>query len=745
MLDLGPSKALDTGQYPKRRSNWIGRCALLTLAIISTFVFQNLLRGQRQPSAIQTNLVTNPGFEDSKAGVPTGWNLDEGLRSRGTVRVDSAEPYAGRNSLELMPNGKNTEAGRLFGVGQLIPANGLTGRRLKLQAALRVTGGASAQVLVFAVSRQFKPLAHSVLVWSESGSSYHVLSDLLDVDKDASQILIACAVEGTHGQAWFDDIQVGLENAASADPGVGSPAPAMQTVLEVDATKITKRVSPALFGTNLEWINNANGIWDPAQNRFRPEIVDAAKNLGITTVRFPGGIFADYYHWRDGIGPQSGRAARPHFADDGKSKNVFGTGELVQFCRATGAEPVIQVNIVTGTPDEAADWVSYCNRPNHPERERNGSKEPFRIRYWEIGNEQYGKSDNKNIAKSSLAPEEYASRYLSFAAAMRKADPSIVLIAVGGYNSGRYTAVSNNDWNKILLRRAASSIDFLAVHNAYAPLWASTSGASFEDVYRAMLAFPGLVSKNLNEVSHQIESFAGPSAGHIQIAVTEWGPFFHAIPSDPWVGHTKTLGSALYVASAVQAFLRDQRTEMANFFKLTEPSFMGWIDANGVPKPSYYALQMYTHHFGDRVIAVEVDSPNFGSRSVGNVDAVDRTEYLDAIASLSSDGRRLYIIAVNRSFSNGLQTKVSLHGFHPRSTARAWVLTAPSLDANNGNDLPSIPGLYWAKQISAPRGSMFEQGRPGTVATRETSIANVSDSFSYLFPPMSVTALELTQ
>jgi len=473
--------------------------------------------------------------------------------------------------------------------------------------------------------------------------------------------------------------------------------------------------------------------------------VQAAKDLGISLIRFPGGIFSDYYHWRDGIGPQSSRPVRDHYADDGKSKNVFGTDEIAQFARATGAELLLQVNIVTGTPEEAAEWVNYVNRPDHPERARNGSKESYRVKYWEIGNEQYGKSDNPKIAKSSLTPEEYASRYTRFAAAMKKADPSIVLVGVGGYNTGKYLGVSNNDWNRVLLQRAASSMDYLAVHNAYGPMFVSAGGHGFDDVYRTLLAFPQLIARNFDEVNRQIDSYAGSSASRMKIAITEWGPFFHAIPNDPYVGHTKTLGSALFVAGALHTFLRDERVAMANFFKLTEPNFMGWIDGKGVPKPSYYALQMYTRHFGDQLVDVRFDSGKFSSRAAGFTDSVSQEPYLDVVGSTSADGRRLYLIAVNRHFTNSLQTKITLRGFRPRGSARAWVLTAPSLDANNGDDLPRIPGLKWARQASAPKGSMFEQGRPGLVVPQETAIPNVSESFTYNFAPRSVTAIELTQ
>jgi alpha-L-arabinofuranosidase len=154
---------------------------------------------------------------------------------------------------------------------------------------------------------------------------------------------------------------------------------------------------------------------------------------------------------------------------------------------------------------------------------------------------------------------------------------------------------------------------------------------------------------------------------------------------------------------------------------------------------------MYTRHFGCELVRADVTSPGFNSREVGNVAAVSGAPILDVVASLSPDRKHLYAILVNRSGSSAIRASLSIRGFKPGPAGRGWLLTAPSLDANNGNDLPAVPGLRWAKQVEAPRGAMFSQGRPGSISTREISIPPVSEAFSYTFPPISITALELVQ
>lgn len=730
ILTAGQIGKLRVGRWTR---HWIGRSAASILASLLLFH----LAGQPRSAS---NLLTNPSFEEERVGLPAGWNLDQKLRSKGSVRL-AQDAYAGARSLELSPNGRNTDAGQLFGVGQLIAARNLTGKRLRLSAAVKASGGATATVIAFAVGGGFKPLNSVVLESSPSTSAFTVVSKVIELDPAAEQVLVACAVKGTSGSALFDNVTFGgEEEAARAVPASSQ----QEATVTIDAGKTLRTIPRTLYGTNVEWIHNGNGIWDPGAGRLRPEIVAAARALGTSLVRFPGGIFADYYHWRDGIGPLNQRPERPHVADDGRSRHFFGTDELMRFCREIGAEPMLQVNIVTGTPQEAAEWVAYCNRPGHPERTRNGSSAPYNVRYWEIGNEPYGKSEDKKIAASSLTPAEYARRYQAYAAAMKAVDPSIQLVAAGGLNSGQYVAVSDNSWNQVLLDAAASQIDYLAVHNAYAPLWASASKASFLDVYRAQFAFPRSIIENLNAVANQT-SRASSNPKKIQLAVTEWGPFFHAIPSDPWVGHTKTMGSALFVASALNAFLRSEQTAIANFFKLTENAFMGWIDPAGNPKANYYALQMYTTHFGTTLVEASATGPSFDSRTVGSAAAVKGAPFLDVVASLNPDRTRLYLIVVNRHDTAALNTSISVLGFQVRRVDGAWRLHASSLDANNGNDLPDIPGLQWGKQVASPDHPMIGKGRPGLVAPQPVSIDASAGSFTHAFPPISITAIELTR
>jgi alpha-N-arabinofuranosidase len=523
------------------------------------------------------------------------------------------------------------------------------------------------------------------------------------------------------------------------------PAPVTMTAtISVDASKTIRRIPRGLYGTHAAWVWDSEGLWDGEKNQFEPKVLQLAEDLHPGPVRFPGGIGADFYHWRDGIGPQKDRPIRPHGSDKEKSRNGFGTHELMDFCRRLGTEPILMPNILGGTPQEAADWVDYCNRPDNRERAANGSPEPFHVRLWEIGNEPYVKAWSPAQKQGQMTASAYADKFLLYAAAMKKADPSIQIMAVGGTNFGTYAFLEDKDWNVTLLKKAGSTMDYLAVHNAYTPVLIRKAG--FYDVYRAMVTFPEHVKENFDTLNRQIETYAPGSADRIKLAVTEWGPFFAPRKEEIYLDHSKTMGAAISVAATMQVFLNAKRVEIANFFKFIDLAFQGCVSHEGVPKPSYFALEMFSRHFGEDLVVASTESPTYNfPKAVGAVDPIDNVPYLTTVAGLSADKRRLCVLAVNRSFNNPMRTKIKLKGFRPAMKATVWTLTAPSLDANNGVDLPNVRGITWPKPAKAPENSMFDQGHPGAVTTQRSEVGGVSESWEVVIPPLAVVSFELSK
>ena len=249
-----------------------------------------------------------------------------------------------------------------------------------------------------------------------------------------------------------------------------------------------RAVRRTLFGANICWPMYTNNL-DPKRHTGRDFLALAplAKQLGLTMLRYPGGLWSDAHRWKRGIGPMAQRqGGSPNGIGDGQLP-IIGTDEFLRFCEAAGMEGIITVNYGLSqieSPEvayqEAADWVEYCNAPNNGSnpgagrdwaavRAKNGHPEPYRVRYWEIGNEIYAldQPDRRKWGHTDVAT--YATRCVAFARAMKAIDPAIKVGAVAhtkpGFVSHNDAAVgSDKPWNRTILEIAGQHIDFLIPH-----------------------------------------------------------------------------------------------------------------------------------------------------------------------------------------------------------------------------------------------------------------------------------------
>ena len=215
--------------------------------------------------------------------------------------------------------------------------------------------------------------------------------------------------------------------AAYADPEFDRPEQSSPFPVRVtlQSERRLGEVPRGLFGMNVEWIRNANGLWEVEAGRLNETIVELSRQAGITLVRFPGGVWSDAYHSRDGVGPQEQRPSTSHVPGDAEqSRHVVGTDEIAEFARRIGARLVLTVNAGHGTAEEAGAWAAYV-------RDRHGSD---LVSLWEIGNELYMKDD---LAGASIPPAEYAERVRAFAQAIRREIPEARIAAIGLKNFGR--------------------------------------------------------------------------------------------------------------------------------------------------------------------------------------------------------------------------------------------------------------------------------------------------------------------
>ena len=229
-------------------------------------------------------------------------------------------------------------------------------------------------------------------------------------------------------------------------------------------------LSPYLYMQFMEPLGKCDGsvaaAWDDTNSRWRTDLVDVTRELGPTMMRW-GGCFSSYYRWKEAVGPRSNRVPMHNILWGGMENNQVGTVEFVDFCRQVGADPLMCVNFesdgrkpwmkdIAGSvriagPDEAAEWVDYCNNPANPLRRSHGIPEPCRIGHWQIGNET-------SYDKAGFDVESTAVKTVQFAQAIRRVDPTVKLIGWG-----------DSGWARRMIEVAGEHIQFLAFHHMYDP------------------------------------------------------------------------------------------------------------------------------------------------------------------------------------------------------------------------------------------------------------------------------------
>ncbi|HVZ16464.1 MAG TPA: hypothetical protein VG897_05070, partial [Terriglobales bacterium] len=462
-------------------------------------------------------LAQNPGFEEDGSPAPRGWTWDlKQSGKKGTVSLDHTRHHSGQSSLKLQPNGSNVARDPLA-ITQIIPAGQFRGKKVEFSGYM-ISEGDTQGILGMMALVHGAPQGGPDMLFQNPGQTDEWVQQrkIFTVPDDPSvQIVLICMSNGKSGASWFDDLSVlPVSENGAAHSGSVAPEQPIKAKISVDASKVIRQIPATLYGTNIEWRWNALNLWLAKERRPDPKLVQLTKDLGVTVIRYPGGMFSDFYHWKTGIGPLDSRPEVKHEpGKPDKSRPYFGTEEVLSFAHDVGAEVWITANAGTGTAQEAGDWVKYVN----------GQTE--RVRFWEVGNELYIRDPAPQFSTITVDPATYAKRFGEFAKAMRAADPNIKLAAIGGENYGRLAFVGYPDWLKTVLEQQGNQIDLVSIHNAYAPI-ISDENVEFRDVYRAMLGAPVLIGRNLQTVADDITKYAPQRASHINIAVTEWGPAF---------------------------------------------------------------------------------------------------------------------------------------------------------------------------------------------------------------------------
>lgn len=452
------------------------------------------------------------------------------------------------------------------------------------------------------------------------------------------------------------------------------------------------RIAPEIYGQFSEQLGDGvtNGIWvgesSPIPNihGVRRDVVEALKELHVPVLRWPGGCYADTYHWRDGIGS---RAQRPvtlnKWWGSNEERNAFGTHEYFDFAELIGAKTFLSVNVGTGTPGEAKDWVEYVTSPTHSSlaelRRANGRQQPWTIDYAGIGNESWGCGGN-------LTADEYASLMRIFGTFVRQENgPKIVAVGPSG---------DDYAWTREIMK-SHDKFDLLSLHYYTAPTgnWSHHGAAvGFTKAEWFSTFAQTRQMEDLIERHSEIMDQADPGK-KVGLAIDEWGSWYDILPGAPALRQGNTLRDALLAATNFHIFHRHaDRVRMTNIAQMVNV-LQAMILTDGprmVRTPTYYAYWLYRPFQGAMALPVTIEGP---SEPVGS----RRVPAVDVTAARGPDGS-LYIGIVNIEPEDGVEVELAVGEDAARKTT-AQILTAPRMDSQNAfgatEQVRPLPFAHW--------------------------------------------------
>jgi alpha-N-arabinofuranosidase len=472
---------------------------------------------------------------------------------------------------------------------------------------------------------------------------------------------------------------------------IAAPAVAQEQSSQDSATATIRadrpgaQVHPDVFGQFAEHLGTGiyGGIWVgerssiPNDNGYRRDVLEALRAIKVPMVRWPGGCFADEYHWRDGIGPRSRRPVKVNTNWGGVNEdNSFGTHEFMGFAERLGARTYVSINLGSGSPAEATQWVDYMTAPANTtvlakERAENGRKAPWTVDYLGIGNELWGCGGNMRA--------EYAADLTKRFATFTKSSTGKMLKIASGPSDANY------EWTETMMKMAAKNIDGLALHFYTRPrdkVW-EDKGAALgfpESEWASTLDHTLEMDEYITKHSAIMDKYDPEK--RVMLAVDEWGTWYDPTPgSNPgFLQQQNSLRDAMVAALNINIFTRHaERVKMAAIAQMVNV-LQAMLLTDGprmVKTPTYHVFDLYTPWMGATSLPVELDSPWYHKDDVAipaiSVSAVRDTTGAVHVALVNVDPNQPHAVSVNL-------TGITATG------ATGRILTATAMDAHNTFD-----------------------------------------------------------
>lgn len=452
----------------------------------------------------------------------------------------------------------------------------------------------------------------------------------------------------------------------------------------VNADQGSETISRHLYGHFSEHLGHCiyGGYWVgkdseiPNTNGIRNDVVEALRQINIPNLRWPGGCFADEYHWMDGIGPANQRPKMVNTHWGGVTEdNSFGTHEFLELCEQLGTEPVICGNVGSGTVKEMSQWVEYINfdgvSPMADLRKVNGREEPWNLKYWGVGNENWGCGGN-------MTADFYADQYRRYATYCRNYGGNRLYKIAGGANSEDY------GWTETLMKKIPHHMmNGLSLHY-YTTNWNDKGSATnfgedlYFDVLERCLHIEDAIDRHITIMDRY------DPQKRVGLILDEWGTWYNVEPgSNPgFLFQQNTMRDAL-VAGLTLNYLNERcdRVKMANIAQ-TVNVLQALIFTDGekmMLTPTYHIYDMYKVHHDALLLPLDLDAPayEFGDQSLPSI---------NASASKDKDGM-IHLSVVNIDPGNSQKVAVSLRGYDFDKVS-GIILKGSAMNSHNTFDNP---------------------------------------------------------
>jgi alpha-N-arabinofuranosidase len=493
----------------------------------------------------------------------------------------------------------------------------------------------------------------------------------------------------------FATLALGLLAWAAAAPAQET-APVTATI-EVHGDTPGPVIDRHIFSQFAEHLGHGiyGGIWVgpdsdiPNTRGYRNDVVAALKELDVPLVRWPGGCFADEYHWRDGVGPRSERPTKVNTNWGGVTEsNAFGTHEFMDFAELIGADAYVSANVGSGSPAEMQAWVEYMTAPAGTlaeERAKNGREAPWKLAYLGLGNELWG-------CGGQMRPEYAADLTRRFSQFVKVPQGTKTLKIASGANSGDY------NWTEVLMREAGDQIDGIGVHYYTVPgTWAHKGSATeFDETDYARTLAKTLKMEEFVTRHAAIMDKYDPEK-RVILAVDEWGTWYDVEPgTNPgFLYQQNSLRDAMVAALNVNIFIHHaDRVRMANIAQMVNV-LQAMILTKGdkmVRTPTYWVFDMYKPFQDATSLPIELESPWY-NREQWTVPSV-------SAAAARDEAGVVHVALTNVDPHRPVTIAATLDGVQA-GTATGTILTAPAIQSHNDFGTPDVvkPAAFTGAQV----------------------------------------------